>query len=112
MQTDPEWQSYFEKFDFPFFFPGTDEYESILLKSGFKINRLELIPKDMVHAGKTGLEGWIRTTWLGYTQQVPAEKRDKFVDAISTKYIERTPVDSKGRLHVQMLRLEVEAEKK
>ena len=66
----------------------------------------------MAHAGKTGLEGWIRTTWLPYTQQVPAEKRDKFVDAVSTKYIERIPVDSKGRLHVQMLRLEVEAEKK
>ena len=111
MQTDPEWKSYFEKFDFPYFFPGTDEYESILLKTGFKINRLELIPKDMAHAGKTGLEGWIRTTWLPYTQQVPSEKRDKFVDAVSTKYIERTPVDSKGRLHVQMLRLEVEAEK-
>ena len=30
--------------------------------SGFQIRNLELIPKTMKHKGKSGLEGWIRTT--------------------------------------------------
>jgi trans-aconitate 2-methyltransferase len=42
---------------------------------------------------------------------VPAEKRDKFIEAISTRYIERIPVDSNGKVHVAMVRIEVEAEK-
>lgn len=112
IQTESEWQSYFENFEFPFGFHGKEEYESILLQTGFNITRIELIPKEMEHSGKSGLNGWIRTTWLPYTERVPEEKREKFIDLVSTKYIERIPIDSKGIVHVQMIRLEVEAEKK
>ena len=52
MQTDPEWQSYFEKFDFPYFFPDTDEYESILLKRS-SLFRKESMAPDPINVVKT-----------------------------------------------------------
>ena len=45
----------------------------------------------MVHDGREGLKGWIRTTWLPYT--------------------ERVPIKSNAKVYVEMVRLEVEAEK-
>lgn len=60
---------------------------------------------------KPVVEGWIRTTWLPYIERVPEENRDKFINTISSKYVEREPEDSDGKVHVSMVRLEVEAEK-
>lgn len=111
IQSHPEWQTYFTDFEFPYGFLGTEEYEALLSESGFKINRVELIPKDMEHAGRSELEGWLRTTWLPYSERIPEEKRDKFVEEISAKYIEKVPMDADGKVHVEMVRIEVEAEK-
>ncbi len=111
IQSSPEWQPYFENFEFPYGFLGIDKYKELLTNAGFTVKRVELIPKDMAHEGKSGLEGWIRTTWLPYTEQVPVEKRGQFIDAISSKYIGGEPVDPNGIVHVSMVRLEVEAEK-
>ena len=106
-----EWKQYFENFEFPYSFLGTEEYKKLLNNAGFTIKRIELIPKDMMHFGKSELEGWIRTTWLPYLKQIPKEKQEKFIDTLSTKYIQKEPVDSKGIVHVAMVRLEVEAQK-
>lgn len=111
IQSDSEWQSYFNNFEFPYGFLGIEEYKELLLDSDFCIKRVELIPKDMEHKGKLGLEGWIRTTWLPYTERIPKDKRDRFIESVSTKYIERAPIDSDGKVHVAMVRLEIDAEK-
>ena len=112
LQNENKWHIYFNGFDFPFYFPGTNEYEALLLDCGFTLNRIELIPKKMDHAGITALKGWIRTTWLPYTERVPEEERESFIDIVSKKYIERCSANSKGIINVQMIRLEVEAVKK
>ena len=112
VQSHPEWQPYFSNFDFPYVFPETEEYAILLSEAGFSIQRVELISKDMEHAGASGLESWIRTTWLPYTERIPEEKRDVFIKAISAKYIENEPMDPDGIVHVTMVRLEVEAKKK
>lgn len=64
----------------------------------------------MIQKGKEGLSAWVRTTWLPYTQRVPEGRRDEFIDEIVDKYIKNYPLDSEGFTHVQMVRLEVEAE--
>jgi len=109
--SEPEWQPYFSEFEFPFVFPDTLDYETLLSESGFKVNRVELIPKDMEHAGRHGLEGWIRSTWLPYLERVPDNKRERFIEAITARYIEHVPMDLNGKVHVAMVRLEVEAGK-
>ena len=112
LQIEKKWHSYFNEFNFPFYFPGTNEYKTLLLDYGFTLNRIELIPKNMEHAGIEALKGWIRTTWLPYTERVPEEERESFIDIVSKKYIEKYSANSKGIINVQMVRLEVEAVKK
>ena len=43
---------------------------------------------------------------------VPEEEREKFIDIVAKKYIERYSANSEGIINVQMIRLEVEAVKK
>lgn len=102
---------YFEDFAFPYGFLGVEDYEALLAGAGFVDRRVELIDKDMVHDGKEGLSGWIRTTWLPYTQRIPEAQRDAFIDLVASAYLERVPLDAEGRAHVAMVRLEVEAKK-
>lgn len=111
LQATDEWRPYFGGFEFPYGFLGTEEYTRLLHDVGFTIHRVELIPKDMAHDGQTGLEGWIRTTWLPYLERVPEDRRIDFIRALSTQYIDQFPLDSDGKAHVAMVRLEVEAQK-
>ncbi len=106
-----EWKDYFAGFEFPYGFYGIDDYRELLTRAGFRINRVELIPKEMEHDGKTGLEGWIRTTWLPYTERIPEEKKARFINVVSTQYLKRVPPDSNGKVHVAMVRIEVDATK-
>lgn len=77
--SSPGWAPYFSNFEFPYSFFGVEEYRTLLISNRFKIIRLELIPKDMIHHNKSDFVGWIRTTWLPYTAKVPADKRDIFI---------------------------------
>jgi trans-aconitate 2-methyltransferase len=105
-----EWCAYFQGFNFPYYFYGPEEYRGWLKQVRLKAKRVELVPKDMVHAGKSGLEGIIRNTWLPYTERLPRELRAKFIGEIAGRYIESHPLQD-GMVHVKMVRLEVEAEK-
>jgi trans-aconitate methyltransferase len=112
MEAVPPWHDYFRDFPFPYGFYGEEEYRPWLAAAGLNAVRVELIAKDMAQEGKEGLAGWIRTTWLPYTQRLPRERREEFIREIVDRYAELHPPDGKGLLHVAMVRLEVEAEKK
>ncbi len=70
-----------------------------------------LIPKDMTHQNPEALAGWVRTTWLPYTQRVPEGQRQAFVDELMARYLGAHPPDGEGRTHVRMVRLEVRGHK-
>jgi trans-aconitate methyltransferase len=106
-----EWRAYFDGFTMPYGFHGPDEYRFWLREAGLTSRRADLIDKDMTYADRAGLEGWVRTTWLPYTQRVPAERRDEFVARLVDRYLERHPPDARGVIHVHMVRLEIEATK-
>jgi trans-aconitate 2-methyltransferase len=106
-----EWRAYFRDFAMPYGFYGPDEYSVWLDEAGLMPRRAELIEKDMTYADRAGLEGWIRTTWLPYTQRVPADRRDEFITGLVDRYLEREPPDERGVIHVRMVRLEIEAVK-
>jgi trans-aconitate 2-methyltransferase len=105
------WRRYFRNFGFPYFFCGPDEYTQWLSDAGLRPLRIELIPKDMVHKGKDELAGWVRTTWMPYTQRIPKEGREEFIREVVEAYILANPPDETGSTHVGMVRLEVEAVK-
>ncbi len=105
------WGEYFADFTFPYGFYGPEEYTGWLAQGGLVPDRLELIPKDMVHKNAAALVGWVRTTWLPYTQRVPEARRESFVEELIESYLAAHPPDSEGRTHVRMVRLEVEGHK-
>jgi len=107
--TEPGWRSCFENFTFPYTFFGPADYAVWLPEAGLVPQRLELIPKDMVHADADTLAGWIRTTWMPYTQCVPESRRDEFIAEIVQRYLAGHPADADGATHVLMQRLEVAA---
>lgn len=106
-----EWREYFVNFKLPYGFYGPDKYKMWLDSIGLEISYLKLIDKDMVHEGKEGLKGFIRTTWLPYTNRVPEEIRNSFIDEVTDKYVEENSLDERGCTHVKMVRLEVMAKK-
>jgi trans-aconitate methyltransferase len=111
MKQDQKWKSYFIDFDFPYGFHGVEEYKSWLIEAGFIIKCVDLLPKVMTHPDKGGLEGWIRTTWLPYTQRIPDSDREAFISELADRYIQKQFTDSKSHIKINMMRLEVEAEK-
>lgn len=107
----PKWEKYFEGFTSPYGFYGDDEYKEWLTGTGFIIDNVQLIPKDMQHHGKDGLEGWFRSTWLPFLERIPKELVNRFINEVIDGYLKDFPVDSYGKTHVKMVRLQVEAHK-
>lgn len=108
----PKWSGYFGNFEFPYGFHNPENYRKWLTALDFTVNRVELVPKDMVQENKQGLASWIRTTWLPYTHAVPEHHREEFIDELAERYIQQNPVRNDGMIHVAMVRLEVDAYKK
>jgi len=104
-----DWSSYFRDFILPYSFYGIEEYSIWLREAGFDAKRIELVPKDMEHQGKEGLEGWLRTAWHPYTNRVSETRREDFISAVAEKYISQNPPVGDDIVHVAMIRLEVEA---
>jgi trans-aconitate 2-methyltransferase len=103
------WKSFFDHFHFPFFFYTPDEYRSWLAEAGLKAERVELVPKDLTQRDRESLIGWIRPTWLPYTERLPPDLRDPFLAEIVDTYLRDHPSPGEGPIHVKMVRLEVEA---
>lgn len=106
-----EWRGYFKDFVFPYGFHDPESYRVWLDEAGLDPVRVELIPKTMTHDDRENLSGWIRTTWLPYTQRIPRCRRKAYIQQLVDRYLSDHPPDSQGQIHVDMVRLEVEARK-
>jgi trans-aconitate methyltransferase len=105
------WREFFRKMEAPYFFHAPEEYEKWLPRLGFKTRSVRLADKDMVFDEREKFAGWFRTTWLPYTQRVPENLRAEFIAAVVERYVAKHPPDDKNRVHVRMVRLEIDAEK-
>ena len=110
MIENEKWSAYFRDFVFPFGFYGPEEYEKWLKNAGFSVKCLELIPKDLALEGKKGLSDWLIASILHpYTQRIPQDLKENFMNELVNSYIETNPPDEKGFVHVRMIRVEIEA---
>jgi trans-aconitate 2-methyltransferase len=107
----PKWKNFFKEMTFPYTFHGPEEYGIWLKENNLRVIRSELIPKIMEYDGRDSLAGWIRTTWLPYTERVPEDLKKSFITEIINTYLSLYPETEKGKILVKMVRLEVEAEK-
>jgi len=105
------WREFFRKMPLPYFFYAPGDYEKWLPKFGFKIQKLKLAPKGATYAGAEGFATWLRTTWIPFVQRVPENLREEFIAAVTQRYVAKHPPDAEGKVHVRMVRLEIEAEK-
>jgi trans-aconitate 2-methyltransferase len=106
-----QWCGFFRNMPLPYFFYAPGDYEKWLPKHGFKINVLDLAPKDTTYAGADGLATWLRTTWLPFVQRVPEQLREEFIASVTQRYLATHPPDAKDQVHVRMVRLEIDAVK-
>jgi trans-aconitate 2-methyltransferase len=103
------WAGIFAGFPFPYTFASPEQYARWLRAAGLLPVRVELLPRTMRHAGREGLAGWVRTTWMPYTERVPPELRERFVEELLDAYLAAHPAGADGAMEVAMVRLEVEA---
>jgi trans-aconitate 2-methyltransferase len=108
MIRSPSWRDAFAGFEAPWYFYGVEDYQTWLPSCGFTPVRIELVPKDMQHDGPEQLKGWMRTTWFPYTDRLPVDRREGFVDEAVATYLRARPADEGGGTHMKMVRLEVE----
>lgn len=103
------WREFFRKMETPYFFYAPEDYEQWLPNCGFKACRVQLAPKDATYDGREGFAAVLRTTWLPYTQRLPEQFREEFIAAIAERYVAEHPPDAAGRVHVRMVRMEIDA---
>lgn len=103
------WREFFRKMEAPYFFHSPEEYKKWLPRFGFETRSVKLAPKDATYKGREGFAGWLRTTWMPYTQRVPEEMREEFISAVVDRYVAKHRLDAKGIVHVRMVRLEIDA---
>lgn len=106
-----DWAPFFRELRVPYRFFADEQYREMLLDSGLRPLRVELVKKDMVHRGREGMASWIRSTWHPITERVPLELREDFIASLVDEYLEENPPDEHGLVHVEAIRLEVEAER-
>jgi len=105
------WREFFRRMPKPYFFYAPSDYEKWLPKFGFKIQKLKLAPKEAAYNGSEGFATWLRTTWIPYVQRVPENIREEFITAVTQRYIAKHPPDADGKVHVKMVRMEIDAVK-
>jgi trans-aconitate 2-methyltransferase len=103
------WRDFFREMPTPYFFYVPADYEKWLPKYGFQINTLKLAPKNATYNGLEGFATWLRTTWIPYVQRVPENIREEFIAAVTQRYVAKHPPDAENKVHVRMVRLEIDA---
>jgi trans-aconitate 2-methyltransferase len=107
---EPRWAQWLEPFDVPWYFRAPEDYAAVLPRSGFRIQRAELVPKQMLRDSADDLGAWLRTTWMPVMARVPEARRSELVATLVERHLEHHPPDAQGRTSTAMVRLEVEAE--
>lgn len=105
------WRDFFRQMPHPYFFYSPDDYKKWLPKAGFKIQNVQLTPRDAVYPGSEAFGAWLRTTWIPYIHRLPEEMRGEFVAAVTARYLAKHPAGADGKIHVRMIRLEIDAVK-
>jgi trans-aconitate methyltransferase len=102
-----KWKNYFRGFSSPYGTYSPEEYHAWLALAGLEELRVEMTIEEMILPGRTGLEGFIRTTWLPITEQVPEELRSQLVWEISERHLKNHPLrDDLARINMPVLLIE------
>jgi len=105
------WATYLAGARSPHYFRGPEDFEPPLARAGFRVTRIELVAKPMRHADRAALTGWLRTTWMTYTERCPEQQRGDFLAALTDLVAPACDLAEDGALMMPMVNLEIEAVK-
>jgi trans-aconitate 2-methyltransferase len=103
------WKRWFDGLPSVWFMHSPQEAERELQSAGLAPVRAELLERDMSHEGPGAMLGWMRATWFSAVSKAPEDMRERLLHEILTEFLAENPSDVRGRTHVRMVRLEVEA---
>lgn len=105
-----KWKPYFRGFSNPYGNYGPEEYHEWLALTGLEELKVEMTLEDMILSGRSGLEGFIRTTWLPITGRVTEELRPQLIRDMAEKHLINHPFQD-NMVRVRMSVMLVEASK-
>jgi hypothetical protein len=105
------WGGFLESAVSPHFFRGPEEYEGWLRDAGLVPRRVELVRMPMHHGNAAALLGWLRTTWVAFTQVLPEDRRADFLDELLDRVRPGCHRGEGDQILMPMVNLEVEADK-
>lgn len=105
-----EWKGYFKNFTSGFHLVTPTQFVNYIEKAGLLLTRIEVVTVDDVFDSKELFMQWI-TAWLQHLRFLPKEKHEQFMLEIIDRYLEKHPVDEKGKIHFYDYWMEVEAQK-
>lgn len=103
----PEWQVHFKDFENPRAFYTKEQYQTLLAKSNFKIERLENVGIPYFFTGEEELQQFVKG-WLPHLNRIPEEKRQEFLHQITRHYL-ATHGLVEGKILLTFNVLEIEA---
>ncbi len=86
----------------PWYFPTPDDYRERLVRAGFKVESMALIPRPTPLP--TGMRGWLETFAIPFTKSVAEEKREAFLGEV-TERLRPVLCDERGRWTADYMRL-------
>jgi len=110
LRVQAPWSAFLADRDVPYHFFGVDDYASWLPAAGFTPRRVELVPREMRHEDLAALEGWLRTTWMPYTERIPVDRRASFLSELAQRIAARCRGAGGDGIVLPMVNLEVEAD--
>jgi trans-aconitate methyltransferase/RimJ/RimL family protein N-acetyltransferase len=111
LMRESKWAQFLAGTSSPHHFKGPEEYGPWLAQVFLRVHRIELVPKPMRLADVAALKGWLRTTWMTYTERIPESERVEFVQEWATLVAGGCTLANDGALMMPMVNLEIEAEK-
>ena len=92
----------------PWYFPTTEEYSQRLVRAGFQVEHISLIPRPTPLP--TGMRGWLETFAIPFIKSVEAEQRASFLDEV-TENLRPALCDREGNWIADYVRLRLCARK-
>ncbi len=86
---------YFEKFIWPWFMPGADEYKNLLEKFAFRETKVWIENADRKFPAEKELIGWIdQPSLVPFLKQIEGADKKNFRDAVVAKMLDETAQDN------------------
>jgi trans-aconitate 2-methyltransferase len=92
-------------------FCETEIYSSLLRKSGFKPQKIEIHKSIVTHYEKMGLLKQIKNQWFSLSSRLRMDLYEEFVNDLVEVYLQLNPPDRNGIIDLQEAWLEIEATK-